>query len=123
MFHLVRAEELQTGYVGCFGIPIWIDDMVAAAARGWHFAFGAAFELAVGEDGEADAAIHEWSRIDGDALLYGCGVPRIGMVRGLRLVNHVDPAAGHVVAAGFLRRFLRRAPFAPVVALIDIVVV
>src|SRR5436305_514681 len=97
--------------------------MIAAAAGRWHFAFGTALELAIGENCEAHAAIYERSGVLSDALLAGRRVPGVGMVRRLRLMDDVHPRPGHVVAAGFLRGLLRRAALAPVVALIHVMIV
>src|SRR5262245_42484170 len=123
MLHLTRTEQLQPRQIGRLGIPVRIGDVIAAAAGRWHLAFGPALELTVGENCEADPAIDERPRIDRDALLARRRVPRVGMVRGLRAVYHIDPRAGHVVAALLLRAGLRRPSFAPVVALINIMIV
>ena len=64
MLHLAGTQKLQSRHVGRFRIPVQIDHMIAAAAGRRHFAFRAAFELPVGQNRKAHAAIDERTRIN-----------------------------------------------------------
>ena len=97
--------------------------MVGAAPGRWDFAAGAGLVLPVREHRETHAAVREAAVVLQDAALARRRIVRVGMVRRLRAVDDVHPLGCHHVAARFLRGSLRRAAFAPDVALVDVVVV
>src|SRR5262249_22050729 len=97
--------------------------MVTASAGRRHLPLRARLELAGGQDGENGPSVRERPEIDTDSLAGWRRVGGVRVVRCLDLVDDVDPGRRHLIAAAFLRTVPRRAPLAPDVALVDVVVV
>jgi len=83
--------QFKAGQVGGFRIVVWVDDVVAAVARGRNFALGRGLELAVSEHRKAHASVGERAIGVDRVTLRRLRIVGIGMVRGLRALDHVDP--------------------------------
>ena len=124
---LPRPQQLQAGQVQRLGIVVGVGHPVRTRRElGLELqrTVWAGLELAVFENGEADAAPVQHGEIDADAALDGRGIhrvgqmPRLGALDGLHVFDRHEITA---VIAGGVRGHL--AAGAPEVALADVVVV
>jgi hypothetical protein len=98
--------------------------VVGAAAVVGKDGGGAGFEVAVREDGEADAAVVHGGVEDVDAAVHGSGIVGVGEVVGVSAHDGVDEVGMHAEAAiGETTDECFAAVLAPDVALEDVVVV